>query len=641
MSTVTFPVPDSLSTRKRGVFSKEIHHDGNFGHRLIYRDLSQRPFTHILGTAPADLEAQSGGQMNMEDMEDRIRNGLIEKVNDRQFLRITRHFIDQIKHCIKLDEPTLVLSIFMPNTKLANLNLDTKDHGWVFRQIRWELFRQKYIGYQIRAIISFKYFFPNGNIRVYFDRVLLNSLKQQNIPENGHQPLYQCSSIQEDHTADFEDFKLMAKDFVSHMESVTRIKRPATLYGEMMLTYETAARFAWSSGNVYIREYSGEFFAYEFGPPFREQRGDFSGHITDGYIGQMIRYIVLTQTSYTIGKIYQERLRHLVWRDGHSNSVSTIDAMYIYHFNQACRLKGTSMCLLPDSYEYQGQYWHDACIKKNGKADFCAPIAGQIQMTNFTSTPEFVPELILVQSICLPFILDHLNRLPLLEYRDRLTISRRMIIAERPNHMYYHDNHERHLGYGYGIDEFVLATLCFLPYYRDRSIHLNFMFTTSVIPEKHAPIDWEDDAPAAFHIMMQMFSFTTYVGSFDDVRKRILAIESLRNSSSPDFTVMVQQLSTHYQQPMEVIADCLDILLRIIPNKYQITGFIYNEDRSAREFLPLQTIIPFAEIKAFIDKKRDMYTVSGFYDVFVPEVLRVPEDVHRITHYNEMQIEDL
>jgi hypothetical protein len=96
-----------------------------------------------------------------------------------------------------------------------------------------------------------------------------------------------------------------------------------------------------------------DFFVYKFSDPFIENKGLANeGHITNGFIGQQIRYIALRQTDYEYNGKTIKRPTHLVWRDAHANCPGYNDYLWIEKINEISKSSKTELYLIPTSIAY-------------------------------------------------------------------------------------------------------------------------------------------------------------------------------------------------------------------------------------------------------------------------------------------------
>ena len=122
---------------------------------------------------------------------------------------------------------------------------------------------QKYFKNQLRHILAFNYYFPNGNVTYYFDYYMLEKFKS--LPDDNN--LNITKNITDIRYNDYESegtnvkkiidqFYNKAKEFENY-----KFKNGLTRF---IFYFELACRSYNNNGKLEIREKSGDFFVYKF-----------------------------------------------------------------------------------------------------------------------------------------------------------------------------------------------------------------------------------------------------------------------------------------------------------------------------------------------------------------------------------------
>jgi hypothetical protein len=413
------------------------------------------------------------------------------------------------------DGPTFSISLFMPNNS-------------VFKK-SYASWTQKYFMTQIKNILVLKYYFPDCNIRIYFDWYML---------ENGFAKLPgdDISLIltkQVDHLVynDFEEDKQQhIRDYLNKFYNKLKTYEtyPYKNGMERFIHCYQLASIEQVSGN----SSSGDFFVYKLSGPFIEnEKTSEEGHITNGFIGQQIRYISLRQKAYDWNGVIINRPVHLVWRDAHANGTAYNDYLWIKEMNDFSKNNKTELYLVPTSINYS-PLWNDTVkCQVNGKYYTRSAIAGIVQFINSTNSELFLSNDIYNRSIGVTFLLDKNNNLPLINHR----------------HMGYNENQKN---YGYGIDEYVNSAFFNLDEIRKKSLYFTHYFANQLfINDSFIIIEL-----LILQYLINSNKISNTISQFEFIK----LVEELRNDKS---------LSTNKE---------LRLLLGIYPTKYHLSACIFS-----------------------------------------------------------------
>jgi hypothetical protein len=336
------------------------------------------------------------------------------KIDNQKYLKLFRCGWKKLNepNC-NINEPTLSLSLFIPN----NLN---DFSNWT----------NKYFLNQIKLCIIFNYYFPNGNYRNYFDFYMLNKFQYLpdddnflNITKNSNEFLY----------LDYEEnegrkVKSLLDQFYNELKKYENIKFKNKLE-RFIFTFDLACRTYSNNNNILeFREKTGDFYIYEFNYPFVENINGNIGHITNGYIGQLIRFISLKQNSYLYYNKIINRPTIIIVRDSHATTIGYNDSQWINEFK---KYNNNNFYLLGHSFNYEKQSWHgNITCKENNSIKKKSFWAGYTNFINSTSSHSFMDDLEYLNTIGQAFIINNDNNLPLLNIRKN---------------------------YNYGIDEYLLS----------------------------------------------------------------------------------------------------------------------------------------------------------------------------------------
>lgn len=440
-------------------------------------------------------------------VKDLIKNKQIKPIEDqKRFFELKRYCINEPKKPNMATEgsPTLSFSLFIPNHITFSDSNNYTSKNWI----------EKYIINIFKLIIAFNHYFPQGNILFYIDHFLIEKLK---IKIN----LKITDIIDQFFYIDVNDNNDNLDDTLSrfYFELLKYENYQFNNFSEELMFYLYLA-------SIFDRKTSSiDFFVYEFKECFREQ----NGHITNGYIGQLIRYISVIQTEYNWVSQPISRPKHIIWRDAHTNCLASVDSQWIKSVSQA---EKEILYLLPSNIIYKKD-WHEL-ISCNGKYDRRSYLAGVIQIKNSTRDKFQIPLDIYLRSVGLAFILNN-NGLPLAEHRTL--------------------NYDKYPGYSYGIDEYLLSNFYKIDYFLRHSLYMSHLFIFNIIPliTKYSNF---------FHFC--------YV-----ILLQFLQIEKLINEKRLYFYQFIEKIEALRKNKDLKTNRLLHIILSIFPTKYLISSFMF------------------------------------------------------------------
>jgi hypothetical protein len=491
-------------------------------------------------------------------------NNKFIKVKDQQkYFTLYRYGINKLNKPNDNKAPTLSMSLFMPNDKFPNKDIKNIN-DWI----------NKYYIKQLVMILIFNYYFPNGNYRNYLDWYMLSyfeKLPQDYITISKLIQKFKYIEFEEDNIILVQNFlnkcynKLKEYDNINFKNAKERF----------IFYFDFAAKCYNDNGKLEIREKTGDLFVYKFSGPFIENvNTPLEGHITNGYIGQLIRYISLRQDTYDYDSNTINRPTHLVWRDAHTNVISYNDAKMINTFNNEC-LNNKEVYLLPSSIFYEPG-WNDIvkCNSNKTQNYTRSAIAGWVQMINNKSNNNWLSDLDYLCSIGMAFIINN-EELPLINHRPQTQVS-------------YIMNNKILNKYNYGIDEYILSSLFTIDYFKNKSIYINHNFLGNNNKAEDFYWQYKNTILNSFMILLKYLSDNniTYNNDYELIQK----IEDIRN--------------TRFFENEE-IKKCLRIILAIIPTKYHIVSTYYaNENLNSMKY---QKVIDFDEVIKFYSDEEKQY----------------------------------
>ncbi len=469
------------------------------------------------------------------DKQEYLKNKEFEPVNDR--FKLYRYMYGSSAYTPNNNNgPTFSLSLFMPNTNLYEKNYS----GWT----------KKYYSTQVNNILVLKYYFPNCNIRFYMDWYMLE--KGFATLKGDDESLILTKQINNFVYTDFEetkinDVKKYLNDFYNHLKSYENYKYNNAME-RFIHTYQMASSVIYSNGTAFINNESSpsiDIFVYKLNKPFVENVGTPNeGHITNGFIGQQIRYISLKQKDYNWNnKINIKRPIHLVWRDCHSNGTAYNDYLWINEMNKLSKKQNTKLYLIPTSIDYMN-LWHDIVKSDVDKKYYLrSAIAGIVQFIDSTSSEQIFTNNLYNRSIGITFLLDKNDNLPILDHRH---------LGAKPNQ----------IKYGYGIDEYINSAFFNMDEIKKNSIYFMHYWSNNIfVPFNTFRI--EELILIKYLQEQNLLEKTNEISKYEFLKK----IEKLRNDNSL------------------LNNEALKLVLSIYPNKYHSNICIFsNLDGGGNDF---------------------------------------------------------
>ena len=398
---------------------------------------------------------------------------------------------------------------------------------------------KRYLQNQIKLCLVFNYYFPNGNYRNYFDYYMLNTFKSllgndSSLILTKQFNNFSYNDFEEDKDGPVNNFLQQYYNLLKTYENFS-FKNGLDRF---IFTFDLACKCYNNNGMLEIREKTGDFFVYKFSGPFIENEGTLKeGHITDAYMGQLIRYISLKQSNYNYNGKEIKKPTHFVWRDAHTNCIAYNDYLWISEIN---KYKDKTIYFLPTSIGYESS-WHDyvKCSINNNKYQRTA-IAGVVQMIN----PKFSEDdELYIKTIGLGFIIN----------TDKLPIKETRYIGSHYNMM------KQLKDYDYGIDEYILSSLFIEDKIKKYTIYFNYK------------LEWE-----TYNLWISYTNVKDYQYYLQTAQIIILNKLNIPKIKKIDVIKMVEKLRISNGSGDKA----LGFLLSMIPNKYHFMGtlFSYNKD---------------------------------------------------------------
>ena len=396
-----------------------------------------------------NLEAKTNEFDKNKHINEEIKKGTINPIND--IFKLYRYGLNSMKNPKSSDEACLSVSLFKPD-------IDTLTKSW----------GQKYLYSQLALVIAYNYYFPNGAFRIYVDWYMLDSFKNFNddileINNLTDHPLGKSNDY-EILTNNSYDISKLFKRFDNYIESNKYRISFKNAFEKFMYYYIIASKIYREdqTDDEITNEQGGDFFVYKFtdknGSDFTEIINGKKCHISNGYIGQAIRYICLRQVDYNYNGNLIKRNKHYIWRDGHENQIGYNDALLIKSLNQASSQSKYKMYNLIPSNQYYITGWHSKveCPAESNKYYLRSAIAGIVQMTNFNETSEWMSDELYYNSIGMLFLLDNNNKVTLKQHRP---IGR------------HYMNNRPLKDYEYGIEEYIFNFFFILDDFKKNNIY--------------------------------------------------------------------------------------------------------------------------------------------------------------------------
>lgn len=467
------------------------------------------------------------------DKQKEINSKVIKPVvNQKNYFELYRYAINKLQKPNDDSSVTFAVSLFKPND-----DFNDDYNYWINR----------YLVNHLKQILLINFFFPDANYRTYLDYFMLAKFE---LFDGNDERLKVTKYFDKFEHIDFENYEIELINylFINYYKEIKKYEDYKFENGltRILFYYDIACRSIINSGIYILRDKTGDFFVYKFKGPFIENECNANeGHITNGYIGQAVRYISTIQKDYIWKDTKINRSTHLVWRDAHKNSLGYNDFKWINELNKICKTRKNKLFFLPSSLDYV-QSWHDeALCKVDNQKNIQSPIAGIIQFTNFTDDETFLPFEIYKQSIGMIFLINLNNDLPLKIHRPWSYISRRS------------DNKWKS-EYEYGIEEY-----CFTSFFNLDYIMKNSIFYRNHFIERVFNLYFYEDRVGTAEFLL--FKFI--------IDNNIIKIDQKVNKF--EFITLIENLRNNF-----LFKDnkALSLLLAIYPTKYFFDETIFSID---------------------------------------------------------------
>lgn len=525
--------------------------DTNFGHNsIVWEGLNinfpevETPETNLCVLTPENIRVPNDIETTQIpfDKQAEIERAFYEKSlhnETTKYFKLFRYGYRNLNkpldcNSIKLSaDPTLSVSLFIPN----NINISDTDD---FKQ--WAI---KYYVNLFKQPIAFNHYFPNGNIRYYLDWYMLEKFK--NIPDTYESPLnlnaHKFNSIDYENKTDVNNILEQFINFIYQNFETDAVLFNNTL--ERFLYYLTLVTKCYNNnGNLEFKEKSADFFVYKMSGPFIENKDTpQEGHITNGYIGQHMRFISIRQTDYDyIGETIKKPT-HLIWRDNHSNCIAYNDHLWIKSVNEI----SSEFYFLPTSFNYVRD-WHD--MVKCDLEDYYvyrSTIAGIIQITHSSIS---INDLLYLKTIGMAFIVNNMKSYPILP-----------LLQHRPTKQY-----------NYGIDEYILSSLLTNTEIKKNTLYFNHHFSYDLfLGYDHFTTEYKSTIVGKYiSIINKAIIFLI----FFLIQQNLLS----ENEEIGNLTNFIKKLEILRETDNLLYLNnyALGFLLSIVPNKYHVIACIFD-----------------------------------------------------------------
>jgi hypothetical protein len=572
-----------------------------------------------------------------------FNNGNLKPLNDDNIFKLYRCGIGKLNKPISTEEPVLVTSLFIGELFKDKISVD-----WI----------NKYLYANLCQIISYNNYFPNSGIRVYFDWYTLEYLKNFTAEQLPIEELhikkpsfyYEDIDINNDVNKSYKHFD----NFIKRQISKINFKNA---YEKFIYYFFMASKIynSTDSDEKILQNKHADFFIYKFGDEFTEMFNGFKYHITQGYIGQVVRFIFLKQENYMYNGEIIKRNKHYLTRDAHSCQTAYNDSLIIKAANNYSKETQNKIYNILAADIFYSPPWHPVlkCPADNKKVYKRSSAIGITQFINFTDNSKWLEDVDYVSTIGMTFLLDNSNIVTFKNSREPF------ISGTEPNLIL-----KKH--YSYGIDEVVMATLFVNDFFKDRNIYepIKYDFIAQL------PNENDDSTP------IKKASFLLYNYVKDNLQENfsfydfIKQIEELRNQNINDNTKKkwLSYLLSLYPNKYFIFSTAFAAANSFLNGQYDpkekkynkvninnlvnsLKGSIYTknigeytwelfEEIELNCLTPLimssleWCIQPYLEMK---DKCSDSIIVSGFYkdsiDVEKTGIFRTPEELGTIINY--------
>lgn len=447
--------------------------------------------------------------------------------------------------------PTLCLTLFAPFNKIESFD---QAYKWM----------RTYVIPQLIFIMVYNYYFQfRGNIRLYLDYFTIKNIFEELSPDHG---LFDLTNYQIQYFDNEQEHIKKTKSKIdlglSFCGDIFKNNKNTKNGFEMIMAYYKICSTLRYNPRTNLANYNGspiDIFVYKFNTPFIETNENITSHITNGYLGTIVRYISTIQEDYTWNNnTLIKRPRHLVWRDSHSTMIGYNDYLWIKELNDVTLNDNIEIYFVPTSMLYSLDHHNYVKNDIDNKYHNRNPSAGIMQIINSSESDTLIPFDMYKKSIGIAFLINNQGEIPIFKYRPQ-SVKNNKLIQE----------------YDYGIDEYILSSFYCLDYFKRKSIYY-----------VHYPL----------HCFLSSKTFDLFMKSellliFYFISKGELALDSVINKFK--FVEMIEDLRENYMIGMSTeeqpSADknkdeyyALRLLLAIYPTKYQFNemNYSYTTDKS-------------------------------------------------------------
>jgi len=475
----------------------------------------------------------------------------LKPINDKDYIDIYRIGVGKSNETVYSDK-VLCMSLFISN----NINVDgitrrnNKDNKWM----------NQYVIPFIRQILLVRFYLPDIEIRQYFDHYLLK--KFQNFNTDLDYDFNIEVNDYEDHDGNeplilekINELKKKISDFKVYIKVELGKKKFHDQLEKFLYIIDKTCRFTGDSNNL---GKGPNIFVYQFKDTFLENRNLKSeGVIKNGFLGSLMRYIILRQQKYNNrnGDIIN-RPKCIFWRDSHTNGMCYNDNILFDKFYTESKKEKKPLYLLPASHGYRPG-WNDTIkCDIDDSINIRSAVAGWVQMSNFSNSEKWLEDNNYYASIGIAFLLDNNKKPALIKLGG---IDR----------------------YKYGIDEYVLSSLFVIDHFKQNSIYLEHTYPGHIIRVNTIynsnPMKTAYKFLLIYIIKKAMNNGTNKLKENVTLKDVVRELEILRSISKNDLDRNLLDNEEEYE--------CLRLLLGLVPNKYQILGFIHSA--SSNHILPI------------------------------------------------------
>lgn len=469
---------------------------------------------------------------NKEDaIQKNIDKNELHPDKNKEYFELFRYGYKVLNKPNTTPNPTSTNALFIPNNILYDkTNIDSNLKSWV----------SKYLINVIRSILIFNYYFPDGNYRNYLDWYMFENFRK--LPGD-FDSLNIIKNLSDFRYYDFENEKIDGpQTFLNQFHNLLKTYETTSYDNSLeriLFYFDLASRCYNNNGQLELRDKRGDFFVYKFKGPFIENVGmENEGHITNGYIGQQLRYISMRQRTYDWNGQKITRPNHLVFRDAHTNGIAYNDYLLIKEVNKMGRTNTPEFYLIPSSLSYSPP-WNDT-VKSiiDHKYYVKSPVAGQVQCVNFKPSDLFIEDNTYFKSIGMTFLVNNDEQLPIKIHRPYGKDLQNNLVSE----------------YMYGIEEYTNASFFRLNEITSKSIYNSFNNCQKFLNFNNNEFSYLYSTVLFLLKYLHKKEQFTEISFYDFIKK----VELLRN----DISLKDNNL--------------LGLLLAIFPTKYHWNISVYN-----------------------------------------------------------------